>query len=236
MNRQPKITRREQQAFIRDEGTKWLHFAVRNCPCNGLNCPQCDGSKKYFDEPVPVWGALTNGMNTKKKEAQFPGQQISTYKMLVEPRYRIAKGDRVTPFGMREFEMTDEIIPVIDSTLTYMPINPRGVEISFVGGDGWEALNKRAHIIRSDGEDVTEAFLQGAAMTLKIARICKSELALLKDKSPSCGIDEVTISNEIVPGIGVTTALLKKEGFALYSDRHWQDLITDHLNEGFIRK
>jgi len=136
MNRQPKITRREQQAFIRDEGTKWLHFAVRNCPCNGVSCPQCEGTRKYFDNPVPVWGALTNGMNSKKKEAQFPEQQISTYKMLVEPRFRITKGDRVTPFGMREFEMNDEVILVSDSTLTYMPINPRGVTISFVGGDG----------------------------------------------------------------------------------------------------
>lgn len=136
MNRQPKISRREQQAFIRDEGTKWLHFAVRNCPCNGVNCPQCSGTKKYFDEPVPVWGALTNGVNSKKKEAQFSGQQISTYKMLVEPRYRIAKGDRVTPFGMREFEVVDELIRVNDSTLTYIPINPRGVTISFKGGDG----------------------------------------------------------------------------------------------------
>lgn len=136
MNRQPKITRREQQAFIRDEGTKWLHFAVRNCPCNGVNCPQCEGTRKYFDDPVPVWGALTNGMNSKKKEAQFPEQQISTYKMLVEPRYRITKGDRVTPFGIREFEMKDEVILVSDSALTYIPINPRGVEISFVGADG----------------------------------------------------------------------------------------------------
>ena len=150
--------------------------------------------------------------------------------------------------GIRcRYDGEEKLLPALEKLLKYfrlIPVCPEQLGGSptprlpafFVGGDGWEALNKRAHIIRSDGEDVTEAFLQGAAMTLKIARICKSELALLKDKSPSCGIDEVTISNEIVPGIGVTTALLKKEGFALYSDRHWQDLITDHLNEGFIRK
>ena len=56
--------------------------------------------------------------------------------MLVEPRHRFVKGDRVVPFGMREFEDIDEKLPVSDPLLTFIPINPRGVAISFIGVDG----------------------------------------------------------------------------------------------------
>lgn len=136
MNRQPKITRREQQDFIRDEAIKLLHFAVRVCPCNGVNCQTCHGSMKYFDDPVPIYGVPTTGMNSKKKEPELPSARISTYKLLVEARYRVAEGDRLTPFGMREFEMIDEVLPVSDPKLTFIPINPRGVSISFIGTDG----------------------------------------------------------------------------------------------------
>lgn len=131
MNRQPKITRREQQNFLRDENIRFLHFAVRVCPCDGVACSNCNNTMKYFDDPVPMRGAITSGMNSKKKEAQFPTVNKSSYKLLVEPRFRIAKGDRITPFGMREFEEIDEIISVEDPLLTYIPINPRLVAISF---------------------------------------------------------------------------------------------------------
>ncbi|UCE67400.1 MAG: hypothetical protein JSU85_05130 [Candidatus Zixiibacteriota bacterium] len=96
---------------------------------------------KYFDEPVPIPGALINGENTKKKEAQYPTIHISNYTLLLEPRYRVAKGDRLIPFGMREFETIDEILSVDVAELTYIPINPRGVQISFSGQDG--AINFR---------------------------------------------------------------------------------------------
>jgi len=136
MNRQPKITRREQQAFIRDEKINLLHFAVRACPCDGVGCTTCNGKMKYFDNSVPIYGAITNGVNTKKKEAQFPTIKESTYKLLVEPRFRVAEGDRVTPFGMREFEQADEVLSVSEAMLTFIPINPRHVRISFKSADG----------------------------------------------------------------------------------------------------
>lgn len=136
MNRQPKITRREQQDFIRDEAVRMLHFAVRACPCNGVGCATCDGKMKYFDDPIPIKGAITSGMNSKKKEANFPILESGSYKLLVEARYRFVRGDRLKPFGMREFEQFDEVLSVEKAELTHTPINIRGVRISFQGPEG----------------------------------------------------------------------------------------------------
>jgi len=136
MNKEPKITRREQQAFITDETIKMLHFAVRLCPCNGVNCPTCGGKMKYFDDPVPIRTTLAQSMNNKQKDANLPYIQMGEITLLIEPRFRVAKGDRMKPFGIREFEEKDEILPVESPFLTHTPVNPRMVTISFAGADG----------------------------------------------------------------------------------------------------
>ncbi len=131
MNRQPIISRREQQAFINEQGTRMLYFAIRPCPCDGVGCRTCDGKMKYYDEPVPIRAAITNGMNSKKKDPQTTTQHQGNYTLLYEPRLHVSDGDRVTPFGMREFEDYSEILTVKEAKLTFIPINPRGVTISF---------------------------------------------------------------------------------------------------------
>ena len=136
MNRIPKVSRREQQSFIKDEAVALLHFAVRACPCNGVGCSTCNNKMKYFDDPIPIRGAITNGMNSSKKEGQFPRIKEGSYTLLVEPRFRVSSGDRLIPFRMREFERSDEVLPVSSPFLTYIPINPRGVTISFVNPGG----------------------------------------------------------------------------------------------------
>lgn len=133
MNKQPDITRRQQQEFLRKNGIRLLHFSVRACPCNGVGCNTCKGRMKYFDDPVPTYGALVGGRNTSKKEAQFPTFNMSDYTLILEPRFRVAKGDRLLPMGTREFETTDEVLPVFLSKLTYRPINPRMIQISLSG-------------------------------------------------------------------------------------------------------
>lgn len=68
------------------------------------------------------------------------------------------------------------------------------------GGDGMDVLNGCASVINRDGVDVSEQFIAGAQAVLKIARDQNIRLALLRAKSPSCGLT--------VPKIGVTAALL----------------------------
>lgn len=136
MNRQPIISRRDQQEFIREQGTRMLLFAIRACPCDGVGCRTCDGKMKYYDDPVPIHAAIINGMNSKKKNPPFPTHKEGSYRLLVEPRYHVADGDRLNPFGIREFEDISEILTVKEAKLTFTPINPRGVTISFSQKNG----------------------------------------------------------------------------------------------------
>jgi uncharacterized protein YbbK (DUF523 family) len=111
------------------------------------------------------------------------------------------------------------LVPVCPEQLGGLPTPRNPAEI--VGGDGFDVLDGKAKVIDNQGRDVTEQFLSGAYQTLKIARIVGAEEAILKEKSPSCGsqlIYDGTFTGTTKLGLGVTAALLIRNGLAVYSD------------------
>jgi uncharacterized protein YbbK (DUF523 family) len=66
-----------------------------------------------------------------------------------------------------------------------------------------------------DGRDVTEAYRRGALAALRIARENGCAVALLKERSPSCGcglIYDGSFSGVLIPGSGVAAELLRQNG------------------------
>lgn len=102
------------------------------------------------------------------------------------------------------------VIPICPEQLGGLP-TPRPPS-SIVNGDGEEVLRGRARVINDRGEDVTGAFLKGAHETLALAKLTGAKKALLKGKSPSCGLRTPYCETDTGYGIGVTAALLLREG------------------------
>ncbi len=83
------------------------------------------------------------------------------------------------------------------------------------GGDGAGVLAGTIRILNKDGEDVTEAFIKGAERFLEVAKTHGIKKAIMKAKSPSCGVGLIydgSFSKRLIKGDGVTAALLKREG------------------------
>ena len=102
------------------------------------------------------------------------------------------------------------VIPICPEQLGGLP-TPRPPS-NIVNGDGEEVLCGRARVINDRGEDVTGAFLKGARETLALARLTGAKKAFLKGKSPSCGLRTPYCETDTGYGIGVTAALLLREG------------------------
>ena len=79
-------------------------------------------------------------------------------------------------------------------------------------GSGDDVLDGTASVLADDGTDVTAAYMCGARQTLEIARILGATRAMLKEKSPACGVNLVYNNGVLVEGRGVATALLLREG------------------------
>ena len=88
-------------------------------------------------------------------------------------------------------------IPVCPEQLGGLPTPRTATDLT--GGDGMDVLKGQSLVINRDGVDVSREFIAGAQAVLRIAQAQDINLAMLKAKSPSCGL---------TPMLGVTAALL----------------------------
>ena len=87
-----------------------------------------------------------------------------------------------------------------------------------------ELLHRKA--IDTQGQDKTKAYARGAEKTLALAKKHRIGVAILKERSPSCGVTRVydgTFNEVLVPGEGITTQLLIKNGIRVYSEENIPD-------------
>ena len=76
-------------------------------------------------------------------------------------------------------------------------------------------------VVNRAGEDVTEAFRRGAALALEMAAREGCRIALLKERSPSCGSGRIydgSFTGTVISGDGVTAEMLKKSGLTVCSE------------------
>jgi uncharacterized protein YbbK (DUF523 family) len=87
-----------------------------------------------------------------------------------------------------------------------------------IGGDGDDVLDGRARVVDAEGKDVTAQFIKGAMEGLAIAKRIDVKKAIMKEKSPSCGVHRIYRNGILVSGKGVLTALLMREGIEVISN------------------
>ena len=112
---------------------------------------------------------------------------------------------------------------VCPETMGYLPVPRTPAEIK--GGGGNDVLDGRARVVTTQGDDVTGAYLSGAWACWELARLNRVKLAILKSHSPSCGCDGIydgSFSRRLLPGDGVTAALLRRNGVKLITEKDFQ--------------
>jgi len=101
-----------------------------------------------------------------------------------------------------------------------------------IGLCGEDVIEGRARVVESTGRDVSAAFVEGGRNAVEFARANGCAFALLIDGSPSCGsgfIYDGSFSAVRHPGHGVTAALMRRAGIAVYSNREIDALVA-HLD------
>lgn len=109
-----------------------------------------------------------------------------------------------------------EIIPICPEVLGGLP-TPRIPS---------EIVNDK--VINQQGIDVTENYKRGALKALNILKENNINIAILKSKSPSCGINKIydgTFSHTLVDGHGVTTNLFLENNITVYDEHNFKDLL-----------
>lgn len=76
-------------------------------------------------------------------------------------------------------------------------------------------------VVTKDGRDVIVAYQRGAEEVLRLAKLYGAAVAVLKERSPSCGsgvIYDGTFTGTLTDGYGVTAQLLRDNGIRVIGE------------------
>lgn len=136
--------------------------------------------------------------------------------------------------ALDELRARFELIPFCPEVAGGLPVPRPAAELS---GSAREILTTidsasdqpRAGIYTRSGADLTREFLTGARAALALCQAGDITLAILKERSPSCGVHEVydgTHQGVRRSGRGLTAELLAGCGIELYTEDTWAELLT----------
>ena len=97
-------------------------------------------------------------------------------------------------------------------------------------GNAKDVIEGKGKVITKEGLDVTMEFIKGAKEVVEIAKKLPISAAILKEGSPSCGVNFVydgSFNEKKVKGRGITTEMLNEIGIKTLSEK---DLEVNSVN------
>jgi len=94
------------------------------------------------------------------------------------------------------------------------------------GKKATDVLAEAGKVLTRSGKDVTKEYVEGAKQVLALCKELGIIVAILKEKSPSCGSNKTydgTFTGTKVSGKGVTAELLTQHGIQVYSEENFPD-------------
>lgn len=128
--------------------------------------------------------------------------------------------------GQSKQKFTNKEIEALKAKFNLIPVCPEIYGGLSTPRTGSERVGEG--VIMKDGTDASANFERGARITLDLCRILGAKIAILKEKSPSCGKGQIydgTFSGTLKGGDGVTAELLMKNGVTVYTESEALGLI-----------
>lgn len=139
--------------------------------------------------------------------------------LLGEPVRYDAKSKGLNHQIIRHWQQQRRLVPICPEVIGGLPTPRPPAELN-------QRLNK---VLTESGDDKTAEFTSGANQALALCQKHQIKYALLKERSPSCGstfIYDGSFKQQLISGQGITTALLREHGVAVYSEETIEQLIN----------
>jgi len=132
------------------------------------------------------------------------------------------------------YDEKNNYTPLIKELLTKYELVPFCPEVE--GGLTTPRLpseRKKDQVIGKTGKNVTNNFKKGAELALNVCLYLGIRTAILKENSPSCGVNSIydgTFSNRLIKGSGMTTDLLKRKGIRVITENDIEAFLQEDLS------
>lgn len=116
---------------------------------------------------------------------------------------------------------------------TLIPVCPE--QLGGLATPRMPAERRGERVMTKEDVDVTEAYRRGAAEACRLAELLEIRRAILKARSPSCGVGHIydgSFTHALIPGDGVAAEALRHIGLELYTEEdldNWEEERIDTL-------
>ncbi len=131
-------------------------------------------------------------------------------------------------YDATEKPLPKETIEELKKKFTLIPVCPEQLGGLSTPRNPSERVGEK--VISITGEDVTFQYEKGGREALKIAQELDCNIAILKEKSPSCGsglIYDGNFMKQLILGDGVTTELFKKNQIKVLGESQIEELLAE---------
>lgn len=178
--------------------------------------PQPDKEPQPKQEPQP------------DKEPQPQGNILISACLLGQKVRYDGKHNSKQNAWIRHWQQQGRLIPICPEMAGGLPTPRPPAEI--IAGSGQHVLRQQAEVRTHTGDNVTDAFTLGAQRALALAQQHNCQLAILTERSPSCGsewIHDGQFGPGLIPGEGVTTALLRQHGIRVLAPERLDEVFGE---------
>lgn len=155
-------------------------------------------------------GADTDAAKAELRRIAAAGREVVVVSAcLLGVRCRYDGGDKRDDAAVARVAGGAELVPLCPEVLARLGTPRPAITLS---PDGKQAFDAR-------GREVTRELEAGARLADLFATEAGATRALLKEKSPSCGVSQVYSESGLVDGEGRFTARLRKRGLPIVSEK-----------------
>jgi phosphoribosylglycinamide formyltransferase 1 len=149
----------------------------------------------------------------KQKKSKKPIFGVSACLLGIPCRY-----DGKSKINKKTIELLSEytVLPICPEVLSGFPV-PR-VPMEFKEGDGSFIIEGRGKLVNERGKDLGKEMKKGVESAFEIINTIQCVGVILKENSPSCGINFVYQNGSLIRGMGVFASLLSKNSINILSD------------------
>lgn len=127
---------------------------------------------------------------------------------------------KITDERIFKWAKEKRFVPICPETMAGLLVPRVPCEIE-PGKTALDVLEGKAKIIGQDGRDYTDDYLFGAQASVNLAKRNQVRLAILKQRSPSCGTRQIYdghFTSNLVDGTGITALLLQRAGVRVFDE------------------
>ena len=122
--------------------------------------------------------------------------------------------------------LSEDVLRALMARHTLVPVCPE--QLGGLATPRESAERRDGGVFTRSGADVTAQYRRGAAQAAELARFFAVRAALLKARSPSCGVGAIydgTFTRTQIPADGLTAEALRREGLTLWNEEDMGELV-----------